>query len=551
MIRYSFVSFGIYAALSMFVVSWVYFDALNTALSNDRRSGEVRLSEASSRLRGQLNVYRALANIAAKTPKMALALDPALAVDVKADLSLLGLTYGAWDIDLANRDGRVVASSSSRHVDYIYSQSLVRAAINGRLGYAIEIENDQRLIRFSRGVVDDNAKAIGVILVSANLAELEFEWPVTPEPLVFFDTKGLSISANRPGLLFLTNEGNSGKSNPLLKFPYKTAGAVLWTFSHKVGSIQEVQTLKADIPQLQMSARIILDTGAARAAALLRAGLAAALMVAIGLTGAVFVQQRRRLTSEARQSATLEQRVEERTGELKAAQDELVEASNLAALGRLSAGISHELNQPLAAILNFAENGRRLIDRNRTGDAAQNLVQIAEQIQRITSIIGNLRAFARQEHKPSERIELVEITKKALELMKSEIMSAGVTLNIEMPDHGVMVMAGKVRLEQVVLNLVSNSIDAMQDCDQKILSVTLKELDGKAILSVQDTGTGIKNPERVFEPFYTTKDLGASKGLGMGLALSFGLVSRFDGHLNCRNLSQGAEFIMTLPILQD
>ncbi|MFK5980660.1 MAG: ATP-binding protein [Rhizobiaceae bacterium] len=551
MLRYPLISFGIYAVLSMCVAVWAYYDAFESSLSSDRTAGQVRLSEASSRLRGQLGVYRALANITAKTPKMALALAPTMKAKVETDLSLLSLTYGAWDIDLTDPDGLVVASSSPRHAAYVYSQNLVSAAINGRLGYAIEIEGGQRLIRFSRGVVRQDSKTIGTTIVSANLAALEFEWPVTPEPLVFFNDEGLSISANRPGLLLLTNLGNSESANFPLQGPRKVAGTTLWTFAPPERVISEVQTLSADIPQLQMTAQIILDTSEARASALLRTGLALALMAAIGLMGAIFVQQRRRLALEARHSATLEQRVEERTGELKAAQDELVEASNLAALGRLSAGLSHELNQPLAAILNFAENGRRLLDRARTSDAAENLSQIADQTRRITRIIRNLRAFARQEHRPSERIDLVEVTKKALEIMQSEIMSAGVTLNSDIPDRSIFVMAGNVRLEQVVLNLVSNAIDAMLNSDQKTLSIMLKELDGQAMISMQDTGSGIKDPERVFEPFYTTKELGSSKGLGMGLALSFGLVSSFGGQLSCRNLSQGAEFTMTLPILPE
>lgn len=551
MLRHPLISFGVYAVLSICIAVWAYYDAFESALSSDRVAGQVRLSEAGSRLRGQLDVFRALANITAKTPKMKQALDPAANVKVETDLSLLSLTYGAQDIDLTNPEGLVVASSSKRHATYVYSQNLVRAAMNGRLGYAIEIEEGQRLIRFSRGVARQGSNTIGAILVSANLASLEFEWPVTPEPLVFFNAEGLSISANRPGLLLLTNLGNPDAANFPLQGPRNVAGTTLWTFAPVEGVTSEVQTLSADIPQLQMTAQIILDTSEARASALLQTGLALALMAAIGLMGTIFVQQRRRLALEARHSTTLEQRVEERTGELKAAQDELVEASNLAALGRLSAGLSHELNQPLAAILNFAENGRRLLDRARTLDAAENLSQIADQTRRITRIIRNLRAFARQEHRPSERIDLVEVIKKALEIMQSEISSAGVTLNADMPDRSIFVMAGNVRLEQVVLNLVSNAIDAMLSSDQKTLSIALKELDGQAVLSMQDTGSGIKDPERVFEPFYTTKELGSSKGLGMGLALSFGLVSSFGGQLSCRNLSQGAEFTMILPILPE
>ncbi len=530
---------------------WVYFDALATALSSDKEAGQVRLSEATSRIRGQLDVYRVLVNIVAKDPKMATALNSAAAADANSDLSVLSLTYGAWKVDLTGTSGQVIASSTQNRSDYIYSKNLIRSALNGRLGYAVELEKRQRVIRFSRGITGLNSVARGAVVISANLAALEFEWPVIPEPVIFFDADGFSMSSNRPSLLLLSNADNRDSSRFPIKLSRHVAGTTLWSFVPPNGTVTEVQTLGSDIPQLQMTGLILLDTSNARSTALLRAGLAAALLVALVLICAIFVQQRRRLALESRQSATLEQRVEERTAELRAAQDELVEASNLAALGRLSAGISHELNQPLAAILNFAENGKRFMDRSRTSDAVENFSLIGDQIRRITRIIGNLRAFARQEHTPSDLVDVVRITGRALELMKSDTDCAGVTVKAQLPDQPVLVMAGKVRLEQVVLNLVSNAIDAMQTAQKKVLTVVMEERGGQIMLFVQDTGAGIKEIERVFEPFYTTKELGSSKGLGMGLALSFGLVSRFGGQLTCRNLKKGAEFTMSLPIVKE
>jgi two-component system C4-dicarboxylate transport sensor histidine kinase DctB len=104
-----------------------------------------------------------------------------------------------------------------------------------------------------------------------------------------------------------------------------------------------------------------------------------------------------------------------------------------------------------------------------------------------------------------------------------------------------------VRLEQVILNLITNAIDAMDASEIKTLSVQLEHVDKKAVLRFQDTGTGILDPTRVFEPFYSTKNLGASQGLGMGMSLSFGIVQQFGGDLRCRNLDKGAEFLVELP----
>lgn len=374
-----------YVIFSACVATFVYRDALKTALQQDRTAGQVRLSEAISRLKGQLAVYRALANTTANDPRMKFILRSKDEPEVSPELGLLSLTYGAWEIDLTNRFGRVLATSSQRHLGYRYGATLVDAAMNGRLGYTIEVEEGKRLVRFSRrlrSLKSSQTFQTGAVVVSADLAALEFEWPVTPEPLIFVDRKGRAISSNRPALLLA---------------PKDESRRAKGTFSLSPQVLQSAQMLRVSIPLLRMDGIILLDKGEAQTTARLRAGLAITLLLALGLVVAILVQQRRRLAVEARQAATMEEQVERRTKELRAAQTALVEASNLAALGRLSAGISHELNQPLAAILNFAKNGTRLLEKNRLGDARNNLDLISGQVERITRIISHLRAFAKQD----------------------------------------------------------------------------------------------------------------------------------------------------------
>ena len=548
MTRFAAIGLAAYVIAAAAVITWSYFEAFDASLESDREAGSVRLSEATSRLRGQLDSYKVLVNTAAENPLIIEALvsgNPATANDV---LTQLALTYGAWEVDLVDLTGLVVAASSPPRFTFVYNANLIRAALNGRLGYVVELENSVRLVRFSRDITDSAGNTVGAVVVSASLAALEFEWPVVPEPVVFFDRQGVSISANRPELLlFSRQEDTDDQPFPLRRRPYPTQ-AQLFHFDQAVGPPLEVQILEKDIPQLQMNGVLLLDTSNARTTAALVSSLVAALAVALALIGAIVIQQRRRLAAESRHSATLEQRVEERTSELRTAQGKLVEASNLAALGRLSAGVSHELNQPLAAILNFAENGRRLIDKNRTDETSKNLSEISDQVRRINRIIGNLRAFAKQERTPIEPVDFAEIITNALDLAEQDIDEHHVETRIDIANHSMPVLAGKVRLEQVILNLVSNAIDAMQDSSVRKLSVELREGDGKAVLSIRDTGSGIKEPDRVFEPFYTTKQLGSSNGLGMGLALSFGLVTSFGGELSCRNHQDGAEFLLSLPL---
>lgn len=582
--------------LAGLVSSLVYSSAFRDALADDRRAGLVRLLEAGGRLRGQLDVYRALVNTLADDPVLATVFEPARqlpdgaqdAAQAAALAALIqkSLTYGAWDVDLVDRSGRIFLSSSPQRVGARLLPALRSAALNGRLGTAVDVSKTdatgaKRLVRFSRWIKSVGSSPRGLVVVSANLAALEFEWPVTPEPVVFFDLEGRSISSNRPELVLLdgarvTRALNAvaedaaavdpppaaASSAPADRLPLEqtstVSGQPLWLYQRSAGGGAaggvdplEVQVLMRDFAPLGMVGAVVLDTANARDSARLRLGFALALMAALALAGLIVFQQQRRLAEKARQSATLEERVSARTAQLRAAQDELLEASNLAALGRLSAGVSHELNQPLAAILNYADNGRRLIDRARVDEVRGNLVEIGEQTRRITRIISNLRAFARQEATPTEIVQFDECVRRALALSANDLQKAGVTLVQTTAEEAYPVMAGAIRLEQVVLNLISNAIDAMQGQRKRILSVELHVEGEAARLRLRDTGTGIEEPDRVFEPFYTTKELGASKGLGMGLALSFGLVARFNGTLACDNWKKGAQFTMTLPLARE
>ena len=282
--------------------------------------------------------------------------------------------------------------------------------------------------------------------------------------------------------------------------------------------------------------------------------LALAIMGLIGAGLVALGQRRRRLSErlvvEAAANARLEARVDERTAQLRQAQDQLVQAGKLTALGQMSAGISHEVNQPLAAIRNFASNGIKLIERDRIAEAQDNLDQITVQVDRINRIIKNLRGFARNESERVEPVDLVAVVHDALRLAERRLREEGITVETALPPSPVMVSGGPVRLQQVIVNLMGNAMDAMRDQPDKRLSLTTEHaIDGNTVrLRVSDTGSGLVEPDRVFEPFYTTKRPG--DGVGLGLAISSGIVNDLGGRLTARNAEGGgAVFEMQLPIL--
>ncbi|RMD48978.1 MAG: sensor histidine kinase, partial [Alphaproteobacteria bacterium] len=279
-----------------------------------------------------------------------------------------------------------------------------------------------------------------------------------------------------------------------------------------------------------------------------------------------------RLAAEEAANARLEARVAERTAELsrtnarlrrevreraeaeaalRRAQDELVQAGKLSALGRLAAGISHELNQPLMAIGSFAENAALLLDAGRQEAARENLEEIGALARRAGRIIRNLRAFARGESEPPRRVDPAAVIGEVLALCRSRIAREGVEVELDLPAEPCPLRAGEVRLSQVLLNLVTNALDAMQGLPAgaaRRIRIALEPGEDEALIRVADTGPGLADPERVFEPFYTTKEVGAAKGQGLGLAISYGIVQSFGGEIRGRNRPEGgAEFTIRLP----
>jgi two-component system C4-dicarboxylate transport sensor histidine kinase DctB len=247
------------------------------------------------------------------------------------------------------------------------------------------------------------------------------------------------------------------------------------------------------------------------------------------------------------QNAKLEARVSERTEELRVMQGELVQAGKLSALGQMSAGISHELNQPLMAIRSFAENSTVFLERGQADVAGENLKRISELARRMGRIIKNLRAFARNESEAISTVDLVSIIEGALDLSNARRREGDIALEWSAPDNALLVRGGEVRLGQVFLNLITNACDAMVGRDVRRLTIVVQQVGARVRATVADTGPGIIAPDRIFDPFYTTKEVGASEGMGLGLSISYGLVQSFGGDIKGENrVAGGALFTIEL-----
>ena len=261
----------------------------------------------------------------------------------------------------------------------------------------------------------------------------------------------------------------------------------------------------------------------------------------------------------------LEARVQERTADLIRAnaklreemeqhrhtQNELIQTAKLAIIGQMSAGINHELNQPLTAIRNYADNARAFLERGQLAPVKTNLQEISGLTDRMSRIISPLKEFARKSSGSAELVSLQAVRDGAMSLMYGRFEKAGVEIHWPHRLAGCYVLGDMLRLEQVMVNLLSNALQAMEQGGGQCIEVTVEHRGERMLISVHDQGPGIREEEleRVFEPFYTTKK--PAQGLGLGLSISHRIITTMGGALSVANHPQGgAVFTIELPSAQ-
>lgn len=546
------------------------------ALDQAAQRGEADLLLATDRLTGQLQLYQQLAVVMAGHPDLATALEAGDGAGVRAVLVATADKTGALDVQLADATGRVLASANGMVGGQLAQSAYFRRAMTGALGEAHGINpvGGQRSYTFAAPIFGADARVKGAVMVLADIGLVEAEWRGARPTVFFTDDAGLVFITNRSELLFWRRGpgqvGLSPPSGPPGEFAFERQGAhMIWMERWSPYVPARALHLARDLPVIGMRAEALVDVEPARRLATLQAGLVTAVCLAFGALLFLATERRRTL---ALANARLEGRVAERTRELSGAnaalrrevgeraaaeaalkkvQDDLVQAGKLSALGQMSAGISHELNQPLMAIRQYAENGVGLLERGKTDVAAQNLRRIGDLAHRMGRIIRNLRAFARQESEPMGRVDLVAVVNSALELSETRLARDAVSVEWT-PPAPVYVIGGEVRLGQVVLNLIGNAADAMAGLEERRITLSLRRIEGRVVLEVADTGPGIEEPEKIFEPFYTTKAVGAAEGMGLGLSISYGLVQSFGGAIRGRNRPEGgAVFTVELTPASD
>ncbi|WP_136443527.1 sensor histidine kinase [Pacificoceanicola onchidii] len=555
-------SLGAAAGLCWGVWSYGYGQALSQVAGR----AESDLALASDRLVTELQRYQMAAVLMSGHPGLA-----ALHTGgdrARADRLLLETTdkTGALTAIYLDTDGVVLASAFGEAPAGLAQSRYFERALHGALGsaYGWDLGFGQRTYVYAAPSFATDGSVQGVLIVAVDIDDLEEDWGGSNPAVFFRDGDARIFLTNRSELLGWrrTERGMAPPAGlPRLITSQQMFGVEIWQQSLSPYVPTVALHLEKAIPVIDMTGEVLLDTAPARSIANLQAAAAAALCLFFGALLS-WATARRRALAEA--NVELEARVHARTEDLteantqlrrevserleaeaalKRAQDELVQAGKLSALGQMSAGISHELNQPLMAIQQYAENGEAFLARGKPEKAGANLGRIGDLAGRAARIIKNLRAFARNESEPMGRVDLIAVIDTAVELTEARLRGDGVTLDWQRPEGPVYALGGEVRLGQVFVNLINNAADAMAGQPDKQIVIRL-DADAELRVLVQDSGPGIADPEKVFEPFYSTKEVGG--GMGLGLSISYGLVQSFGGNIRGTNTEHGALFTVEL-----
>ncbi|WP_210546724.1 ATP-binding protein [Rhodoferax sp. PAMC 29310] len=406
-------------------------------------------------------------------------------------------------------------------------------------------------------------RVLGVVAVKIDLTEIEDSWVRSSTPLALTDRYGVLFLSAHPEWRYRSLDTLSSDALEELQRTRQYGDIAQNPLRSQPGPMpaRQGETLRADHQTFLVLGRpieslgwhLLLFSNPERAVnqGLLVAALAG-LATALTLAGAGLGWQYRRRRSDrlaarhelAQVVAALDERIATRTAELTAANDTAVQTGKLALLGQMAAGISHEISQPLAALRTMADNASVFLSRDDTPSARKNLAHIGDLCTRMGNIVGELKAFARKEPARLHAVPLSGVISSALMLIEPHRHAANA--HIKSISTNLWVMGDSIRLEQVLVNLIRNGIDAMEDQPQRQLDIHLVATEAEVTLSIRDHGPGLSPQAQahLFEPFFTTKPSG--KGLGLGLALSQAIVKEMGATLTACNVAPGAQFDLTL-----
>ncbi len=442
---------------------------------------------------------------------------------------------GAREVTFLMPDGALFASARDIYrPEPAGSAELTSAARHGILGrIAVSLDNADRAYAFGAGV-RRGGELLGVIAVYAGFEGIEEAWSLSTNPVFVSNESGIVILTNRP------------------EWRLKPAALILNDRSNQ----RRYVDLLRDLPLLGWQLHVLAEQAPARNAGLIAATVTTLLCIVAGATVLLVLNRREGVQLQMRkdraQSLRLERLVRDRTKalslinqslshevderiqaeqKLRKAQTELIQTAKLAVLGQMAATLSHEMNQPLAAMRTYADNAGRLLALDRPADVASTLDRITAMVDRMAELSGALLSFSRKPGVEKRQVSLAAVLNEALILVRPRAAREGVKLSESAGLEDFKVLGGRIRLSQVFVNLINNAIDALRgQADAQIVISARREGDDVVTL-IADNGPGIPAEihDAIFDPFFTTKPPG--EGIGVGLSIVYNIVQDFGGSI--------------------
>lgn len=586
-------------AAALVAAAWISFGALERYfLRQLAGQNEATLRLVSAGLDGALRRYDPLPGLIADKETIRQLLSGGASVNdflaINTELKRIALEVGASDLYVMDASGLTIAASNyDLETSFVGRNFSFRPYFSGAIDghptryFALGTTSLKRGYYFS-SPVRDNGRVLGVVVLKIEVDALEESWRGPDTAVIVADKYGVIFMASQPDWLFKSlgplDDTIRGEIKKSRRYPVERLGelAMKTLPSGVEGSPLRAISSAGRTDTLLSSARKMPEAGwtlhvltpARTATASAAAAMAVALLATLlaGLIAGIVYQRRRQLIldfeRQRRSREELKLRVEERTRDLnnanrqlqrevsertqaeeqlRSTQNELIQAGKLAALGQMSAALSHELNQPLAAIKSYAENARAYLKLDKTGQATDNIGRISEMADRMAEFGRHLRNFARKPKQKIDVVNLAEVFAAVSQIMGARLKETGAELQIAPLKNETVVMGGSVRLQQVIINLINNALDAMAGMPEQHIEVTTTACGGKIEISVRDHGPGLEQStaDQIFDPFFTSKDV--NEGLGLGLSISYNIVQDFGGSLRAANHPDGgAVFTVSL-----
>ncbi|WP_424943011.1 sensor histidine kinase [Aliiroseovarius crassostreae] len=530
-----------------------------------RNRAEVRVALYSGNLISELQRNSVVPLLLSRDPALINALNSNDFSQSSARLISYREEIEAKSLVLLDGDGRIVAAtdretlgeshrSDPHFVDALRSSETVFSAVQSEAG-AYEFT-------YSRKIEAGN-QVIGVIVVEVDLRKFEESWAGISDAILVTNSEGQVILATEP------RWRGKHESDALSLVPAMAAirrnfrNTIEWSAlpSEMLFLGEAVMRHEAKVPF--QGWRIASFTSYASVREKVNAFLSLEIMAFAMLLSLTFYMISRRaqfrsvvFAQESAELRQLNQQLQREIAErqraeknLQVAEQTLAQSSKLAALGEMSAAVSHELNQPLAAMKTYLAGAKLLMQRKRPDEALSSFQRVDDLIERMGAITKQLKSYARKGGDAFEPMDIRDCVSSALSMMEPQLKRREVRITRNIPRDPVMVMGDRLRLEQVLINLMRNAIDATKTIDAPQVDIIVSRGD-YALISVRDNGAGVSDLDNLFEPFYTTKAPG--DGVGLGLAISSGIVNDFGGRLTARNGQDGgAVFEVELPILKE